>query len=739
MRARIAWGLASFLLVILVGLMTWEPFFAPAPAAPAPRSYSVQITRDEFGVPHVHGKSDPDVAFGIAFAHAEDDFATLQDVAAMTRGRYGAIAGVNGAKVDFAFHLLDARGTVRRRYAALPADTRALLDAYAAGLNTYAAKHPAEIKLARLFPLNGRDIATGFALRQPFFFGLDNVIGALVGDTPLGADNGPALDGKPLPDYEHGGGSLIPAAVDPIARPGPLPIGEDAALAGSNAFAVAPSRSGDGVTRLVSNAHQPYRGGVAWYEIVVESDNGWHMAGALFPGMPFLALGHNEALGWTNTVNRPDLIDTYKLVLDGDGSHYRLDGKWQPLEKLRVWLPVRFGPLVLPVPKTVWRSIHGPVIVNREGAFAIRYAAIDSIANIADYYHLNKARNFAEWQALMAKHPLPSTNFIYADRAGNIAYLYNAAFPVRRPGFDWRRTLPGDRSDLIWHETVRSEQVPHYLNPASGFLYNANNTPFRAAGKGHDLDPAQTSPLLGVELDETNRSRRAGRLMDATNPIGRRDLHAIKYDTGYERTAEVAWMLDGIARLDVRNDPVLSKAQALIGGWDLRADGRNPGDALAVMVLKDAMKTSYQHTVPPDPRAQLEWASSHLMKYFGRLDPPLGRVERLRQGPGKYRIDLPLDGGGDTLRAATSWNVDPKDGRLLIKHGDSFVMFIEWPQDGKVTSRSVQPFGAATTRPDSPHFTDQAPLFAAHRLKPVHFFAADVTAHAVRRYVVSNR
>ena len=736
---RIGLSVAALVLLVLVGLMTWEPFAAPSPAAPSTRAYAVQITRDEFGVPHVHGKTDPDVAFGIAYAHSEDDFATLQDVAAMTRGRYGAIAGADGAKVDFAFHLLDARGSVDRHYTALPGDVRALLEAYAAGLNRYAVRHPGEVKLGRLFPLDGKDIAAGFALRQPFFFGLDHTIGALVGITPLGADNGPALDGKPLPDYQHGGGSLISTAPDAATKPGPLPTGEDAALAGSNAFAVAPARSGDGVTRLVSNAHQPWRGGVAWYEIVVESDQGWHMAGALFPGMPFLALGHNENLGWTNTVNRPDLIDVYKLVLDKDGTHYRLDGKWVPLEHHRVWLPVRFGPLVLPVPKTVYRSVHGPVIINSQGAFAIRYAAIDSISNIGDFYHLNKAHDFAEWQAIMARHPLPSTNFIYADRAGNIAYLYNAAFPVRKPGFDWRRVLPGDRSDLIWHDTVPPDRIPHYINPASGFLYNANDTPFRAAGKASDLDPALTSPLLGVELDETNRSRRAGKLMDAINPIGRRELYAIKFDTGYERTGEVAWLLDGIAALDVKGDPVLAKAQALIGGWDLKADGHNPGDALAVMVLKDAMKSSYNHTVPPDPRKQLEWASGHLMKYFGRLDPPLGRVERLRQGPGKFKVDLPLDGGGDTLRATTSWNVDPNDGRLLIKHGDSFVMFVEWPKDGRVSSRSIQPFGAATTRPDSPHFTDQAPLFVAHRFKPVHFFAADVAAHAVRRYDVSNR
>src|SRR4029079_3529514 len=118
----------------------------------------------------------------------------------------------------------------------------------------------------------------------------------------------------------------------------------------------------DGVTRLVSNSHQPWRGGTAWYELVGESDEGWHMAGATFPGMPLVALGHNETLGWTNTVNRPDLVDVYKLELNGDGTQYRLDGKWRPLEKRTVWLPVRFGPLTLPVPRTVWRSAHGPVI-----------------------------------------------------------------------------------------------------------------------------------------------------------------------------------------------------------------------------------------------------------------------------------------------------------------------------------------------------------------------------------------
>ena len=730
--ARTAWSLLAAILLVAVALAGWESFFAEQPGAPPPaRGYSAEVIRDEWGVPHIHGKTDPDVAFGVAWAHSEDDFSTLQDVLAMTRGRYGAIAGEQGAAVDYAYHLFAPRDRVTRLYPALAPETRALLDAYASGMNLYAERHRGEIKLANLFPVNGQDVATGFALRLPFFAGIDRTLKLLVDGKDPGADFGPSLDGKPLPDFAHGGGDILTGPTAPL----PLPMGEDGAMAGSNAFAVAPKRSG-GRTTLVSNSHQPYRGGVAWYELEISSDSGWHFAGATFPGSPYPFLGHNEDLGWTNTVNRPDLADVYKLVLSDDGAKYRLDGKWLPLARKRVWLPVRFGPLVLPIPKTVAMSAHGPVIENANGAFALRYAGIDTIDSLTEYYRLTKARTFAEWQAALSMAAVPATNFIYADRTGNIAYVYNGRFPDRQAGPDWRRVLPGDRSDLIWRKTADWAAIPKNINPASGFLFNSNNTPFVAAGPGSELDPAKTSPLLGVELDMTNRARRAVKLMSATPVLDRANLERIKYDTGYERAGYVAWMLDGIAKLDLRGTPDLARARALLAGWDMTADGRGPADALAVMVLKDAMSASYNHRTPPDPRETLGKAVAHLQDHFGRIDPPLGEVIRLRRG----KVDLPMDGGGDTLRAATTWDVDPDDGRLLIKHGDSFIMWIEWPKDGgPVFSRSIQPYGAATTRPGSPHYADQAPVFVRHGLKPVHFTREDVLAHAVRRTVVSNR
>ena len=191
-------------------------------------------------------------------------------------------------------------------------------------------------------------------------------------------------------------------------------------------MAVAPGRAPDGATRLVSNSHQPWTGGVAWYELVVHSGEGWDFAGANFPGSPYPFLGHNKYLGWTNTVNRPDLIDVYKLVLNDSGEKYRFDVKWLPLEKRRVWLRVKYGPFVLPVPQTVWRSVQGPVIKNAKGAFAIRYAGMDQSAMVTQYYRLNKAKDFAEWRAAMAGQGVPATNFIYADAKGNICLLYTS-------------------------------------------------------------------------------------------------------------------------------------------------------------------------------------------------------------------------------------------------------------------------------------------------------------------------
>ena len=729
---RAGLGLLILLVLVAIGLAVWEPLSISEPAAPPAASYEARIVRDEFGVPHIFGKTDPDVAYGVAYAHSEDDFSTLQEVTAMTRGRMATLNGADSAPIDYIAALLDVRGTVSRKYDDLPADVRALLDGYASGLNAYAADHPEEVKLAKLFPVNGQDIAAGFVLRSPFFFGLNNPVEALVQNKPLPREGGPRLSGEPVKTSVH---PLSPDKL--IDEEAATPVGPDPDENGSNAFALAPKLSPEGKTRLISNSHQPLRGNVAWYELVVHSDDGWDFAGANFPGSPFPFLGHNKYLGWTNTVNRPDLIDIYKLTLNDKKDAYRFDGQWKPLEKKRVWLKIRFGPFVIPYPQVAYRSIHGPVIINDSGAYALRYAGIDELDMLTQYYRINKATNFDEWQAAMAGQGVPATNFIYADAQGNIGLYYNAMFPDRPEGYDWRTVLPGDSSAALWQKTLPFTRVPALVNPASGYVMNANNTPYIAAGPGDELKPDNFSPLLGIEDDETNRSRRAIALLEKANADGTitdSELWAIKYDTGYEKAGYAKDWLDRIAALDLKDSAKLLKAQKLLAGWDWNLDGKGPADALALMVLRPANKSHYNRGEMPDPRQILKETVDHLTQYFDRIDPPMLDVLRLRQG----KVDLPVDGGNDTIRASTLWDVD-EDGRLSVRHGDSFIMFIEWTKDGKVHSRSIQPFGAATTRGDSPHYTDQMQLFVDKKLKPVWFDPKDLEQHKTSDKVVKSK
>jgi acyl-homoserine-lactone acylase len=328
---------------------------------------------------------------------------------------------------------------------------------------------------------------------------------------------------------------------------------------------------------------------------------------------------------------------------------------------------------------------------------------------------------------------IPSTNFIYADQQGNIGYFYNAAIPDRPEGPNWRGILPGDQSALIWDGPVSFDAIPKVINPSGGWVYNANNMPYSAAGPADDIDPASVPARLGVELKETNRSRRTEQLMAQYDTIDRRTLESIKYDTGYVREGYVADMLDAVAALDVSGDAELARAQSLLASWDLTSDSIGDADSIALLMIRPWMSAEYQNKPTPAAREELQRAVDHLQRHFGTLTPPMSELLRLRQGD----VDLPLDGGSDTLRASTLWDVD-EDGRLSVKHGDSFLMFVEWEPGQQVRSESIQPYGAATTRPESPHFADQAALFVRRELKPVHFWRVDALKNATSRTIVSN-
>ena len=704
-------GIVGVALTVLAVILIRGAIEAPGRIDPAPlieraADYDVLIRRDEWGVPHILGTTDADAAFGVGFAHAEDDYATIEEVAIATRGKLASVKGEKAAVSDYLVHLMRVWATVDARYENdLSAEVRRVIEAYADGVNYYAVLNPDRV-VPGFLPLTGKDVAAGFMFKTPFFYGLDKTLTAIF-EGRIGKAGGLSKEGVD---------AFLPTQT-------PLPVG-------SNAVAVSPARSADGTTRLLVNSHQPFTGPVAWWEAVVRSEEGWHVAGGFFPGTPFMLHGHNRHLGWANTVNEPDLIDVYALTLNPDNEdQYLLDGEWRDFEKrvaeIRVDL---WGPFWWTAARDVLFSEHGPLLKTDGGAYAVRYAGMGEIRQVEQYYALNKATQLGEWIEAMKLQTLPSINYIYADRQGNIAYVYNAQFPARAEGPDWSGVVAGDDSSLIWQGYLPFEAVPKLFNPNSGYLYNANNTPFRATAPRDNLLAEQFAASMGIQTDMTNRAMRAEETWGADRSITAEEFRSYKYDLKYSDNSEMARLIDKVLQVDANGDADLAEAQRILAGWDRVTNQESRGAALGVLMAEPVVRAGLQGREPPAALDTLRNAIATLKTHHDRLDPLWGDVNRLRRGD----ADLPVDGGPDTLRAI--YGGLEADGTLTARGGDTLIMFVEWDRQGRLTSESIHQFGTATLDESSPHYADQAPLFAAMRTKPVRFEEEDLDGHIAESY-----
>lgn len=672
-----------------------------APAA----DYDVEIIRDAYGVPHMYGKRDADVAFGLAYAQSEDDWATLQEVVVATRGELAAHKGADAAITDYLVRLLRVWETTHKGYPDLPQDIRDISQAYADGANLWAAENPGAI-WSGVLPITGEDVIAGFVFKTPFFYGLDKTFQELFAQTrtkeiSLGPDN--AFLWMDQPTY---------------------PIG-------SNGFAVAPSRSTDGHTRLLVNSHQPYAGPVAWYEARLKSEEGLDITGGVFPGAPVILHGHNQNLGWANTVNKPDLADVYVLEINPDNpNQYLLDGEWRDMEVSTATIKVKLlGPLQWHAKRDVKFSEHGPVLETEHGVYAVRYAGMGETRQLVQYHALNRAETLEEWLDGMKLQALPSINYVYADKAGNIAYIYNAQMPKRPAGWDWQAYLPGTRSDLIWTQYHAFDEIPQLVNPDSGFVINANNTPFEATDKEHDLRPEDFPSTMGIETHMTNRGYRALELMRADSSISAEEFMTYKFDKTYSTRSDLAGLITLWLEQDFSDDATMREAQEVLRAFDMSADKDDMHAALALLAAEPVVWARMQGEPAPDAVDALRSAVTHLKTHWGRLDVPWGEVNRMRRGD----VDVALGGGPDLLRAVYA-RTPKEDGRLVAQGGDTMIYIADWAPDGSLTTQSIHQFGSATLDETSPHFADQAQLFADQKFRSIPLERKALEAEATRKY-----
>lgn len=705
----VALGLA---LSLAGAVWTWDPLPSNPDASllgAEAATYKAEIIRDEWGVPHIFGRRDRDTAFGVAYAHAEDDYETIQEVVAATRGQLARYRGAGAAPTDYVVQFMGIWDTVSDRYQRdVPPDVKAMAEAYAAGLNLYASQNP-DTTWRGLAPFQAEDIIAGFILKTPLFYGLDGTLQSLFADSREVSLTGPPGD--------------TAWVLDPSLN----------RIAGSNAFAVAPARSGDGRTRLLINSHQPMTGPVAWWEAHMVSQEGLDIQGGLFPGTPVILHGFNRHLGWANTVSKPDLVDVYRLELNPDNpDQYRLDGAWEDFDQTTVRLRIRlFGPFSLPVTRHIKRSRHGPVVEARHGTYAVRYAGMGEIRQLEQYYRLNQATDWDSFDQAMALNALPSINYVYADKSGRIALIHNGQYPNRRPGWNWQDDLPGDRSDLIWQGYLPYADGPKLIDPLNGFIFNANNTPFSATDGPDNLRAENFPDTMGLETHQTNRALRIMELTGDLDPIGRERLLSIKFDTGLSASSRGAAFLQDVLNEDWSAEPDLAGALDQLTSWDRTYEPNNRLTALPALTILRHVTAEFTGDPGPPPKTAFREAVAWLNRHFGRLDPEWGEVNRLVRGD----IDLPIGGGPDILRAIYPSDYGPS-GRLRANAGDTWMALVDWAPDGTQSAQVVHQFGAATLDPSSPHYADQAPLFASRDWRTAHFERADIQRNARRTSVI---
>ena len=665
---------------------------------------NITIVRDKWGVPHIYGITDKEAAYGLAWAHAEDDFETIQKTFLPAKGMLGRLEGMGGAVLDYAVELLKSREVAKRELKNLPPEGLNVIYGYLEGLNAYAKKHPQKILVKNSFPLNIYDYLTGLNLMLHLFSDTGDVIGQLLSNSV-----------KPLEEM---------SGVDNIGN-----------SIGSNGFAFNSMKTEDGKTYLNINTHQPLEGSFAWYEAHINSEEGWNMLGGLFPGLPVPVIGTNENLGWTHTYNFPDMNDIFQLVINPENEkEYKVDDRWKQFEIKEIKLKVKIflGMKINVKRKVIW-SDFGPVIKNKKGYFAFFSQSLNNISAVEQWLKMNKATSFKEFEAALKLLGIPRFNIVYADREDNIFYMSNARLSVRDPNVDWQELILGDKSSLILGQYHPYEDLPKLLNPPSGYIFNTNNSPFNATSKEYNLIEENYPSTFNFREKENNRSIRFMKLIKDYEKISYSDFKTIKYDQTYPDSILFIGNINTIFSMSRDSFPDHYDVLSLIQKWDKQGKYNNLGSAQwsiyyrVIQQILNKNDLTVEDTIPLKHHSEaLSQTKKYLLKHFGKIDILLGELQRHTRG----NIDLPVSGLTDMI--APSYVVDDDNGRFRVVSGESYIMLTRYSKKG-VEIETVIPYGNSN-EPSSPHFTDQMQLYVDKRLKEMTLDKNAIFSDAVKIY-----
>jgi acyl-homoserine lactone acylase PvdQ len=680
----------------------------------ADQAKRVTIYRDQWGIPHIYGKTDADAVFGLLYAQCEDDFARVEMNYIEKLGRMSEVKGEKELAYDLYIKLLIDEKEAKEEYKTSPLWLKKLLNAYADGINYYLQKHP-EVK-PRLI--------THFEPWFPLLW-TDGSIGAI--------STGDVTEQETALFYG------LPAQVASVKYQNP-----DEKLTGSNGFAVGPALSKSGNSLLYINPH------VTFYfrpEVHVESEEGLSVYGAVTWGQFFIYQGFNPYNGWMHTSSEVDVADAYIETTRSRAGQmeYLLDGKWIPFKTKWITLGTRKI-------KTYYNH-RGPVLAARNGKWISVRSYNRARKSLVQSWLRTKTTGFADFKRVMEMRANTSNNTVYADNKGNIAYWHGNYVPRRNPTLDWGIPQDGSTSKNDWRGLHNLDEIVHSYNPASAWIQNCNSTAFTVAGPSSPL--RANYPVYMAPDGENFRDRNAVRLFSQTSKLDLSGLIGLGYDRrlmafevlmpalleAIAGEADLQEVANELKKWDY-NASVTSIAQTIAVRWGLKIMPKMTktkqfgGETDVVQNMEIYAKTGSREEMRQALRAVMKELESDFGTWrmaWGDLNrfQRISNQEVLQMNDAQPSISVPFTSSAwGQLPSYTSRSIQGTK-KWYGVNGNSFIAAVEFGPKIKAYSLLA---GGQNGNPSSPHFFDQGKMYAEGQFKEVYFYKSDVLKHAVSSY-----
>ncbi len=695
-------------------------------------SENVTIIRDNWGIPHIYGKTDADAVFGLMYAQCEDDFKRVEMNYIEKLGRLSEIKGESKLFDDLLIRMIIDSADAIKDYNLAPEWLKKLCNAFADGINYYLYKNP-KIKPALLQRF------------QPWY-------PLLWTDGSIGAISTADITVSDLKNFY-----LNEKSFSVVKQP------DEEILTGSNGFAFSPKITESGNAMLYINPH------VTFYfrpEVHVVSDEGLNVYGAVTWGQFFVYQGFNEHCGWMHTSSSVDAADTYieKLSKKNNGWVYKYDNKEKPVIEKKIVLGYKSGSSVEQRSFIALFTHHGPIMAKKDGQYLSVRADNRLMNGLIQCWQRNKANSFADFKKTLDLLGNISNNTVYADAEGNIAYWHGNRIPKRDLNYDWSKPVDGSISSTEWKGLHKVDETVHVINPPNGWLQNCNSTPFTVAGdnspKKISNNGKETYPSYMAPDGENFRGINAVRVLSENKKYDMDKIIMAGYDTRLPAfKLLVPALLTAFDKKMAIGDSTFSSLAGpidILRRWDYRCSENSVATTLAVewgeKLLPAINSTSIGHdfverTKNFASQANLDELLKHMQNVlndlktnFGKWQVPWGDINRFQ------RISSDIDNKFDDSQpsipvgfVSSTWGMLPSYSSKTFPgtnkrygvNGNSFICAVEFGK--KIKAKSLLAGGESGDE-NSKHFFDQGQMYSKGMFKDVLFYKEDVMKHVERSY-----